>query len=116
MRDTLSPNQVDPKAMSTMNSFHNGTVGEVKKAISQHKVVVVGMAQNPVVKKARRILDNAGVKYHYMEYGSYMSLWKPRLAIKLWSGWPTFPQIFVDGKLIGGCADMVEWMKTNQMK
>ena len=23
-------------------------------------------------------------------------------AIKLWSGWPTFPQVFVDGTLIGG--------------
>ena len=25
-----------------------------------------------------------------------------RLAIKLWSGWPTFPQVFVRGELIGG--------------
>ena len=27
---------------------------------------------------------------------------KKRLAIKLWSGWPTFPQVFVRGVLIGG--------------
>ena len=30
------------------------------------------------------------------------SEWKKRLAIKLWSGWPTFPQVFVRGTLIGG--------------
>ncbi|MDB4971522.1 MAG: hypothetical protein JWN44_7211, partial [Myxococcales bacterium] len=27
---------------------------------------------------------------------------KRRLAIKLWSGWPTFPQVFVRGTLLGG--------------
>jgi glutaredoxin-related protein len=60
------------------------------------------MAQNPHVRKVRRSLDEAGVTYRYLEYGSYLSKWKERLAIKLWSGWPTFPQVFVRGVLIGG--------------
>jgi hypothetical protein len=38
------------------------------------------------------------VAHTYLEYGSYFSKWKERLAIKLWSGWPTFPQVFVDGR------------------
>jgi monothiol glutaredoxin len=32
---------------------------------------------------------------------------KERLAIKLWSGWPTFPQVYVHGVLIGG-TDLTE--------
>jgi monothiol glutaredoxin len=35
-----------------------------------------------------------------------MGGWKKRLAIKLWTGWPTFPQIFHKGVLIGGAKDL----------
>ncbi|MBX9765702.1 MAG: hypothetical protein K2X47_00400, partial [Bdellovibrionales bacterium] len=79
-------------------------------------VVVVGMKQNPVVKTACSTLKSQGIAFKYLEYGSYMSMWKPRLAIKLWSGWPTFPQVFVQGKLIGGNREMQEWIKAGKLK
>jgi len=85
-----------------MASYHEGIVGEVQAAVARERVVVVGMAQNPHVKKVREALDEAGVAYSYLEYGTYFSKWKERLAIKLWSGWPTFPQVFVRGVLVGG--------------
>jgi hypothetical protein len=56
----------------------------------------LGIAKNPVVKKARKELDEAGVVHKYLEYGSYFRGWKIRLAIKLWNGLPTYPQIFFD--------------------
>jgi monothiol glutaredoxin len=90
-----------------MTSFHAETVREVDDAIKAHDVVVVGMAQNPHVKNVRKALDGAGVKFHYLEYGSYLSEWKKRLALKMWSGWPTFPMVFVKGELIGG-ADLTK--------
>jgi glutaredoxin-related protein len=85
-----------------MTEFHAAVVHEVKDAVARDAVVVVGMAQNPHVKNVRKVLDDAGVKYTYLEYGSYFSAWRERLAIKLWSGWPTFPQVFVRGVLLGG--------------
>lgn len=75
---------------------------EVRTAVERDPIVVVGMAQNPVVKKVRRALTDAGLTFTYLEYGSYLSQWRKRLAIKLWSGWPTFPQVFVKGMLFGG--------------
>ena len=41
-------------------------------------------------------------------YGSYNILADPELreGLKEYSSWPTFPQLYVDGKLIGG-ADIV---------
>ena len=90
-----------------MASMHAKVVEEVRVAVERDPVVVVGMAQNPHVKKARRALEGAKVPFTYLEYGSYLSDWKARLAIKLWSGWPTFPQVFVRGTLIGGAADTV---------
>ncbi len=107
-RTTLASDQVRPDALRAITSFHSSVVAEVITAVASNDVVIVGMAQNPVVKKARRALDEAGIKYAYLEYGSYFKGWKSRLAIKLWSGWPTYPQVFVKGKLVGGCDETVK--------
>jgi len=103
----LDPAYVTVEARNKMASFHAGVVHDVQEAIARSAVVVVGMAQNPYVKEARKALTEAGVTFTYLEYGSYLSKWKERLAIKLWTGWPTFPQVFVRGILIGG-ADLVK--------
>ena len=101
-RTVLASENLTPEALDAINGYHGQVVQEVANNVSAHKVVVVGMAMNPFVKKARKALDDAGIAYKYLEFGGYASMWKPRLAIKLWSGWPTYPQVFVDGKLVGG--------------
>lgn len=107
VRAVLDPDHVSASARGKVAGWHRSVVDEVAAAVSTDRVVVVGMAQNPHVKRARRALDAAGVTYRYLEYGSYFSEWKPRLAIKMWSGWPTFPQVFLGGRLLGG-ADEAE--------
>jgi glutaredoxin-related protein len=106
MRKILSDSKIHSGAQDAIAQFHPDVVDEVEAAIADHEWVIVGMAQNPVVKKARRILESKNVSYHYIEHGSYFSGWKKRLAIKLWSGWPTFPQVFHKGVLIGGASDL----------
>jgi monothiol glutaredoxin len=101
-RPRLEERSVSPAALSLIQSFHAETVREVDEAVRRDPVVVVGMAQNPHVRKIRDALDEAGLAHTYLEYGSYFSKWRERLAIKLWSGWPTFPQVFVRGVLVGG--------------
>ncbi len=101
-RPLLDAAHTTDAAREKIAAFHPKTIDEVRTAIAAHPVVVVGMAQNPHVKNVRRALNAAGIQFHYLEYGSYFSQWKPRLAIKLWSGYPTFPQVFVRGTLIGG--------------
>ena len=107
-RPTLSTDKVSPEVDALVASFHRNIVDEVVAAVSRDPVVVVGMAQNPVVKKARKLLDEAGIKYTYLEYGSYLGTWKERLAIKLWAGFPTFPMVFMDGVLVGGHSELVK--------
>ncbi len=101
-RPRLDEKFVAPAALAAMQSFQAGVVRDVQESVRLDRVVVVGMAQNVHVRRVCEALDEAGVKYTYLEYGSYLSKWKERLAIKLWSGWPTFPQVFVSGALIGG--------------
>jgi monothiol glutaredoxin len=98
----LEERSIAPAALAAMEARHPEVIREVEATLRGNAVVVVGMAQNPHVKKVRQALDAAGVSHAYLEYGSYFSKWKERLAIKLWSGWPTFPQVFVRGVLIGG--------------
>jgi glutaredoxin-related protein len=101
-RPLLDPARVAPAASRRMTEFHPDIVHEVERALAESRVVVVGMAQNPHVRNVRNALKAAGIEFRYLEYGSYLSKWRERLAIKLWSGWPTFPQVFVDGVLLGG--------------
>jgi glutaredoxin-related protein len=94
--------KIDPKASEAIQGFHSEFLANVKDVVERDVFVVVGMKQNPVVRDLRKDLSAAGIEFTYLEYGSYLSMWKERLSIKLWSGWPTFPQVFVRGTLIGG--------------
>src|SRR5689334_2179885 len=115
-RPLLANDKVSPEVHSLVSNFHRGIVDEVAAAVTRDRVVVVGMAQNPVVKNARKLLDQEGVSYKYLEYGSYFSKWKERLAIKLWAGFPTFPMVFIDGVLVGGNSELVKLKNEGKLK
>jgi len=101
-RPVLTEQQIHTDIQATVAQFNQDIVQEVQLAIVQHQIVVVGMTQNPFVRNVRSLLSEAGISYHYLEYGSYLSQWKRRLALKMWTGWPTFPMVFRDGVLLGG--------------
>lgn len=104
-----------PGALEKMVAFHPDIVGEVADAVAAHPVVVVGMSLNPHVPQARRALEAAGIAYEYRGYGGYFSMWKQRLAIKMWSGWPTYPQVFVGGRLLGGADETVTAIESGEL-
>lgn len=103
-------------AAGKIGGFHAAIRDEVVRTVASKDVVVVGMAMNPHVRKARNALEGAGIPFTYLEYGGYMSKWKERLAIKMWSGWPTFPQVFVKGKLVGGNSDLAKAIEDGSLK
>jgi len=74
------------------------------------------MKQNPFPKRARKALHAASVPFRYLEYGSYLKDWRRRNALKMWTGWPTFPMIFVKGVLIGGAADLERLIQSGELK
>ena len=107
-RPALSSDKISSEAQAVVAKFHRGFVDDVAAVVARDPWVVVGMAQNPVVKKARAFLDAEGIPFTYLEYGSYLSKWKERLALKLWAGFPTFPMVFRDGVLLGGHSELVK--------
>ncbi len=115
-RSVLPEDRIHPAIRDKVANYHADIVAEVEAAIAAHDVVLVGMKQNPHPRRARRMLDAAGVAYAYLEYGSYFSLWYRRLALKMWTGWPTFPMVFVKGVLIGGARDLERLLARGELK
>jgi monothiol glutaredoxin len=115
-RNVLDESQIHPAIRERVASLHEPVVKEVQAAIRQHKVVVVGMGQNPYPRKARKALDGAGVPYHYMAYGNYLGDWRRRNALKMWTGWPTFPMVFVKGVLVGGADDLARLIASGELQ
>lgn len=113
-RSILDEAHIHPAIRATISDSHADVVREVQAAIAAHPVVVVGMAQNPFPRKARKILDGLGQPYHYLEYGSYLSQWRRRNALKMWTGWPTMPMVFVRGVLVGGAQELQKLVDQGQ--
>jgi glutaredoxin-related protein len=97
-----------PAVDAFREGWHASTVRQVAEAVGRDRVVVVGMGWNPHVRRARALLDGKKVPYTYLEFGNYLTGWKPRLALKIWAGFPTFPMVFVDGTLVGGASDLAD--------
>jgi monothiol glutaredoxin len=115
-RQILDESRLHPAIRDTVANHHADIVHNVQAAAASNPVLVVGMRQNPVVKKARKLLADAGIAHHYLEYGSYLSEWRRRNALKMWTGWPTFPMVFVKGVLVGGSDDVAKLIASGELK
>ena len=115
-RQTLDETRLHPAIRDTVANLHAVIVHNVNAAALSNPVLVVGMAGNPFCRRARRLLGEAGIAFHYLGSGSYFSEWQPRSALKSWSGWPTFPMVFVKGSLIGGAQDLEKLIRSGEIK
>ena len=114
-RPVLEESQIHPAIREKIASHHADLLDEVRAAIAKHDVVVVGMAQNPHPKRACGALREAGIAFEYLEYGSYLSMWRRRAALKMWTGWPTFPMVFVKGTFVGGADDVKRLLASGEL-
>ncbi len=115
-RPILDETLIHPAIREKISGHQSAIVREVQAAVATHPVVVVGMGMNPFPKKARRLLSEAGIAYHYLEYGNYLNTWRQRNALKMWTGWPTMPMVFVKGMLVGGADDLARLNTSGELK
>lgn len=115
-RAILDEAQIHAAIRARVANHHADFVQAVQRAVAQHAVVVVGMRQNPHPKRARRALDAAGIAHHDIDHGNYFSGWRERNALKLWTGWPTLPMVFVRGTLVGGANDLIKLIDSGELK
>jgi monothiol glutaredoxin len=115
-REVLDESRLHPAIREKVAASNRDIVQEVQAATAAHPLVVVGMKGNPFPRKARKALDAAGIAHHYLEYGSYLKDWRRRNALKMWTGWPTFPMVFVKGTLVGGYEDLSKLIDSGEIK
>ena len=115
-RTVLDEARLHPAIRERVVNANADIVHNVQAAASSNAVLVVGMAGNPVVRRARKKLEAAGIAHHYLEFGSYFGGWRRRNALKMWTGWPTFPMVFVKGTLIGGGKELARLIDSGEIK
>lgn len=90
---------------------------QVKKDLNADKIVLFmkGKPEQPMCGFSKRVADLL-MDYGY-RFSSFNVLQSPlyREALKKVSNWPTFPQVFVNGNLIGGCDIMMQLHKDGSL-
>src|SRR5450830_1729026 len=114
-RPILDESSIHPAIREKIASHEQSIVREVQAAVAKHPVVVVSMGLNPFPKKARQARDAAWVAYKYLDYDYYFNQWRQRNALKLWTGWPTMPMVFVKGILVGGADDLIKLIDSGEL-
>ena len=91
--------------------------GFIENAIKENQVMLFmkGTPQQPACGFSMRTsgaLNALGVKYAALDI-----LPDPRIREELsgLSGWPTIPQLFVDGELVGGCDIVMEMFESGEL-
>ncbi len=115
-RSVLAESSIHSAIHDQVADWHSAIVTEVRQAVAANEVVVVGMRQNPYPARACKALEAIGQPFAYLEYGSYFSMWRQRLALKMWTGWPTFPMVFVKGVLVGGASELQALIASGELQ
>ena len=90
------------------------TVQQIEKEIQSHRVVlfVKGTPEAPMCgfsAATMELFKELNVPFHTVDVLANPDM---RAELPAYSQWPTFPQVFIDGKLIGG-SDIVHQMHEN---
>ena len=114
-RYILDESKIHPSIRSVISSNNRDFVEDIIRVVESTPIVVIGMGINPACKNACKLLTKQGLEFQYLEYGNYFKEWRKRNALKMWTGWKTFPMVFVNGVLIGGAEDLHRLVKTNEL-
>lgn len=89
----------------------NPVIDRIEKEINSHKIVLF-VKGTPLAPQCgfsaatMELFNKLGAEYHTVDILAEPQI---RLTLPEYSKWPTFPQVFIGGKLIGGC-DIVHEM------
>jgi monothiol glutaredoxin len=102
----------------TLTLTEQEILDQIQAEVAQNKVFLYlkGTPDQPrcgFSNQVVQILNHLGV-----EYGARDILADPRIRQVLsgWSDWPTIPQLFVDGKLVGGCDIVTEMFQEGELQ
>ncbi len=102
-----------------MRTGETMTVNErIEQQLKEHPVILYmkGTPDFPQCGFSGRvveILNECGVEYAYVNILEDPQL---REALKQYSNWPTYPQLYVKGELVGGCDIMIQLHQSGELR
>ena len=96
----------------------NPTIQRIEKEIKSHKVVlfVKGSPQAPMCGFSATVMElfkNLQVPFHAVDILANQDI---REQLPEYSGWGTFPRVFIDGNLVGGCDVTTELYESGELQ
>ena len=100
------------------DEMSNPLRNEIQKAIDENPVLLFMKGTPEMPRCGFSMQTVACLKDTGAEFAAMDILPDPRIRQLLseHSGWPTIPQLFVDGELVGGCDIVTELHETGQLK
>ncbi|MBT8132199.1 MAG: Grx4 family monothiol glutaredoxin [Gammaproteobacteria bacterium] len=93
-------------------------IDKIKATLSEHKVLLFmkGTPDFPMCGFSAQSV--AALRAVDAEFSHVNILEEPELreALKSYSSWPTYPQLYVNGELLGGCDITVEMFNNGELK
>ncbi|PPD03717.1 MAG: monothiol glutaredoxin, Grx4 family [Methylobacter sp.] len=91
---------------------------QLQQTIAENPVILFmkGSPQFPQCgfsKTASQILTECGVKFATVDVLANPEV---RATLPSYSNWPTFPQLFVNNELVGGCDILIELHKSGELQ
>ncbi|HXH54699.1 MAG TPA: Grx4 family monothiol glutaredoxin [Gammaproteobacteria bacterium] len=101
-----------------MNAIEPETLDRIKRQISSNTVLLYmkGTPDFPMCGFSGRviqILDALKTKYAYVNILENQDI---RATLPVYAKWPTFPQLYIQGELIGGCDIVSELHQKGELK
>jgi monothiol glutaredoxin len=90
----------------------------IKQQVEAHPVVIFmkGTPQFPMCgfsSRAAEALKQCGQEFAYVNVLADQEIFQ---ALPQYANWPTFPQIYIDGELVGGCDITLELSQSGELK
>jgi monothiol glutaredoxin len=101
-----------------MSTTLEDSLAKIKETVTSNKVVLYmkGTPQAPMCgfsAQVVNILDHLGVEFLGQNILEDEGI---RQAIKVYSDWPTLPQLYIDGELVGGCDITTEMFQSGELQ
>jgi len=102
----------------TLTMTEEEILDQIRREVSDNRVFVFmkGTPEMPRCGFSNQVVQI--LNHVKVEYGARDVLTDPRIreVLGAWSQWPTIPQVFVDGELIGGCDITTELFQSGKLQ
>ncbi len=94
------------------------TLERIKKQVTENPVIIYmkgspDFPQCGFSARAVEALKSCGVEFAYVNIYEDEAIYR---ALPKFANWPTFPQLYVNGELIGGCDIMMDLHASGELK